>query len=108
MTFYASLLRYIPFLTNDRPGVNGYVFCRRSQVQSLLMKSGFRVTFLSLSLVVGYQVLDETSNGSTGTSGMIIHILKLSIRNVLLIQRHFPSELKNQRFRLDVNPEPLI
>jgi hypothetical protein len=32
--------------------------------------------------------LDETSNGSTGASGMIIQILKLIIRDVSLTQSH--------------------
>ncbi len=72
----------------------------RSQVQS----SPFRVTFLALTLLVGYQVLDETSNGSAGASGMIIHILKLSIYYVLLIQRHVKRILM---FRFDVNLEPM-
>jgi len=54
---------------------------RRSQVQS----SPFRVTFLSLTLLVGQQVLDKTSSDSAGAFGMIIHVLKLSIRYILLI-----------------------
>jgi len=48
---------------------------RRSQVQS----SPFRVTFLSLTLLVSHYVLGETA---------IIYILKLSIRYVLLIQNY--------------------
>ncbi len=87
---------------------------RRSEVQSSPFPpgrrplwAGGRVTFLSpvespsalssgpkglqverLTLLVSQQVLDETSNGSAGASGMIIHILKLSIGYVLLIQRY--------------------
>ena len=83
----------------------------RSQVQ----RSLFRVTFLSLTLSVGQQVLDKTTNGSTGASGMIIYILKLRFCYVLLIQCLLQSQLTNQRFRparrtageFEVNPEPL-
>ena len=32
-----------------------------------------------LTLLIGYLVLYETSNGSAAASGMIIHILKLNI-----------------------------
>jgi hypothetical protein len=51
------------------------------------MKSGFRVAFISLTLLVGQRLLDETSNGSAAGSGMIIHILTLGMRYALLIQR---------------------
>jgi len=34
-----------------------------------------RISFHSLTLLVGYQVLNETSNGSAGATGIIIHIL---------------------------------
>ena len=35
----------------------------------------------------------ETTNGSAGASGMIIHALKLIIRYVLVIQRHIKLAL---------------
>ena len=53
----------------------------RSRVQG----SPFRVTFLSLALLVGQQVFDETTNGTAGASSMI-NALKLS-----LIQRQESS-----------------
>jgi len=57
----------------------GLLCNRRSQVQS----SQFKGILLSLILFVGYQILDETSNGSAGASGMIIHILKQRLHFVL-------------------------
>jgi len=56
-----------------------FYYYKRSQVQG----SPFRVVFFSLTLLIGQQVLDETTNGSAGASGMIINILKLSFRYVL-------------------------
>jgi hypothetical protein len=40
------------------------------------MKSGFRVAFLSLILLIGWEVLNETITASIGESGMIIQIRK--------------------------------
>jgi len=40
------------------------------------MKSGLRVTFLSLILLIGWEVLNETVTASVGESGMIIQIIK--------------------------------
>jgi len=40
------------------------------------MKSGLRVIFLSLILLIGWEVLNETTTASVGESGMIIHIIK--------------------------------
>ena len=62
--------------------------------------SGFRVYFLWLILPVGDQIRDEASNGGTGMSGMIIHIMKLSFRYVLLIDSHV-------KFTLDFGARPL-
>jgi len=64
-----------------------YIKDKRSQVQS----SPFRVTFLSLILLVGYQVILTRFS---------------SYRNVALARQ--VTELKNQRVRCDVNPEPLV
>ena len=55
---------------------------KRSEVQG----SEVQGCLFSLTLHVGQQVFDETTNGRTGTSAMIINILKPSFRYVLLIQ----------------------
>ena len=60
--------------------------------------SGF--AFILPALLINQQVLDETTNGGAGTSGMIIHILKFSFRNVLLIERHV-------KLTLDLGARPL-
>ena len=67
-----------------RPSTKG--ISRRSQVQS----SPFRVTFLSLTLHLGYQVILTRFP---------------SLRDVALARQ--VTELTNQRVRFDVNPEPL-
>ena len=56
---------------------------KRSEVQG----SEVQGCLFSLTLHVGQHVLDETTNGRTGTSAMIIDILKLNFWYVLLI--HF-------------------
>lgn len=56
-------------------------------------KAGFRVTVISLALLVGYEVLGETSNRSSGVCSMVIYILKFSTGYVLLIQRHIKLTL---------------
>ena len=38
--------------------------------------AGFRVAFLSLILLIGWEVLNETITASVGESGMIIQIIK--------------------------------
>jgi len=38
--------------------------------------AGFRLTFLSLILFIGWGVLNEITTASLGESGMIIHIIK--------------------------------
>ena len=60
---------------------------QRSKVQSRTcrrFRSGV-VVFLLLISLVGYQIVDETSNVRASASNMVVYILKLSIRNVLLI-----------------------
>jgi len=49
------------------PNTVACVLGKRSPVQGSL----FRVTFLSLALLVGQHVFDDTTNGTAGTSGMI-------------------------------------
>jgi hypothetical protein len=54
----------------------------------LHIREKIRVILILLILLVGNQVINETSNSSTGASCMVIHILKLIIPDVLLIQSH--------------------
>jgi len=78
---------------------------KRSWVQG----SSFRVAFLSLALLVGQQVFDETTNGTAGTSSMI-NVMTLSLIQrqesslQTSVQNH--SKLTKQLLRFSVNPEP--
>ena len=85
-----------------------------------------KVDLLSLTLPIGYQIPVKHRIAvrpfrvplqGKGASGRIIHTLKLSIRKIVLLSRvfllasvtrHWPgrSESRNQRFILDMNPEP--
>ena len=67
-----------------------YIPCFMGVQRFRVQRSGL---LLSLALLLGQQVLDETTNGSTGASGIIIHLLKFGFCYVLLIQRYIKLAL---------------